>query len=302
MKTKLRRFEEPEENADRWLVSYADFITLIFAFFVMMYSVSSVQEKKLMALSQSVGTALGLTATANALPETLNAPLPQLVTRLAEPVKLVVEPINLVPMPPMIELANAPDLLQTLLKEPPSADEQQAHQEQQSLVRHKQAMSHMANQLEQKLAALISQGKIHIVQSNWGISIEINASLLFAPAEAKLSHESLDTLKAIADLLKQQDYLIRVEGHTDDKPIKTPNFPSNWELSSARATGVVRHLIGLGIASKRLSAIGYGDTRALADNAQTEGRNRNRRVQLMVFAEDNLSGSADPSLSAVVTQ
>lgn len=298
-----RHFEEPADNADRWLVSYADFITLIFAFFVMMYSVSSVQEKKLLALSQSVGNALGLTATAsaNALTESLSTPLPQLVNIAAEPLKLAVEPISLVPIPPLIEVLAQPELLQTEVIEPPSADEQQAQKEQQSLVRRKQAMSHIAQQLEQKLSALISQGKIHIVQSNWGISIEINASLLFAPAEAKLSHDSLHTLKEIADLLKQQDYLIRVEGHTDDKPIKTPNFPSNWELSSARATGVVRHLIGLGIDSRRLSAIGYGDTRALADNSQSDGRNRNRRVQLMVFAEDNGASGADPSLNSVVS-
>ena len=292
-----KTFEESNDNADRWLVSYADFITLIFAFFVMMYSVSSVQEKKLLALSQSVGTALGLTANHHTLHESMANPVPQVLTVLTEPVRVSIDPISLVPMPDLLEVMPQQELLRTPQPESPIASEQQAQQEQQSLKRQKQAMNHIARQLEEKLSTLISQGKIHIVQSNWGISIEINASLLFAPAEAQLSHESLHTLRSIADLLKQQTYLIRVEGHTDDKPINTPNFPSNWELSSARATGVVRHLIGLGIDSKRLSAIGYGDTRALADNSKTEGRIRNRRVQLMVFAEDNPENSKDPGLN-----
>ena len=301
---KRKRFEEPEDNSDRWLVSYADFITLIFAFFVMMYSVSSVQEKKLQALSQSVGLALGLNSTSNKIAEvdeSIRLPQSPHLGVVVEPVRLTIFPIDLVPIPSMIELINQPELGHTNHSEPLNAIEPHEQQEHESLLKHKQAMSHIAQQLEQKLSSQISQGKIHIAQSNWGISIEINASLLFAPAEAQLSHESLDTLKSIADLLQQQEYLIRIEGHTDDKPIKTPNFPSNWELSSARATGVVRQLIGLGIESKRLSAVGYADTRSLADNKHAEGRNRNRRVQIMIFAEEASKSGTDSSLNTTVS-
>lgn len=290
-----KQFEDTAEDADRWLVSYADFITLIFAFFVMMYSVSSVQEKKLLALSHSVGQALGLKANNHQGLEmqqtmTMSVPLPE---PLLPAEHLPINPIQLVELPEPLEVWQATALSRQSLPEPVSEQQQHSQLQQQRFLQHQQAMTQIADQLRSRFADLIAEGKIHVVQSSWGISIEVNASLLFAPADAKLSTASIQTLKSIADLLKKPGYKIRVEGHTDNKPIKTPYFPSNWELSSARATGVLRHLIDLGIEGSRLSAVGYADTRALSDNQSGEGRNRNRRVQLMVFAEDNADPTAD---------
>lgn len=276
-----KRIKDDLDNPDRWLVSYADFITLMFAFFVMLYSVSSVQEKKLFELSQSVGAALGISAATinTAEMESVDSALIEAILQHASPI--TIEPINLVAIPTLLETFDQPEIIW----EDPNQSRQ--HEQQQFLLRQQYAMNEMVQQLEQNLSSLITEGKIHIVQSNWGISIEINASLLFAPAEAKLNKESRKTLQSIADVLKNQNYSIRVEGHTDDKPIQTPMFPSNWELSSARATGVVRLLIALGIDSNRLSAIGYAQTKPLAENISNEGRIRNRRVQLMVIANEN---------------
>jgi chemotaxis protein MotB len=131
---------------------------------------------------------------------------------------------------------------------------------------------------------LVSQGKVRVTQSNWGISVEINASILFAPAEAKLNPNSVDILQSIAEVLKNDSQLIHVEGHTDDKVINTNQFPSNWELSAARAGSVIRLFIHTGIEAKRLVAIGYADNKPLAPNDSAEGRLRNRRVQLMIMA------------------
>lgn len=282
-----KKIEDEQDNPERWLVSYADFMTLMFAFFVMLYSVSSVQEKKLQELSQSVGAALGFIPLSKIQPGR-PLPDPSLIPEALNPFSpIAIDPINLVPMPAPIELLNPGTIIQH--------NNTQQDGPQNSLLRQQQAMQQMAQQLEKNLSSLIEQGKIHIVQSNWGISIEINASLLFAPAEVKLNQESRQTLQSIADVLKQQHYSIRVEGHTDDKPIQTASVPSNWELSSARATGVVRLLIALGIESNRLSAIGYAETRPLADNQTAEGRLRNRRVQMMIYADENHSANAPSS-------
>ena len=283
----MRKFHEDQsDNVDRWLVSYADFITLLLAFFIMLYGVSSLQEKKLQALSQSLGTALGMKPSLHTGDTTaLRESTPEAVLHRLPPLKI--DPIELIPMPPPLLV---PELPHTLAEQ--ALNQQQAEQ-QHSLLNQQQAMQYMVTQLEHNLAPLINSGKIHIVQSHWGISIEINASLLFAPGEAKLGMESRRTLQSIADVLQQHPYAIRVEGHTDDKPIRNPAFPSNWELSSARATGVVRWLIDLAIDSKRLSAVGYGDTHPVADNDTAEGRLRNRRVQLMILTNDNPLASID---------
>ena len=145
-------------------------------------------------------------------------------------------------------------------------------------------------QLQENLALMIEQGKIHIDKSNWGVSVIIDASILFSPANAKLNAQSQQILQSIAAILKNQTHKIRVEGYTDATPINNSLYPSNWELSSARASGVVRFLIDQGIDDNRLAAIGYAGTHPIADNNLSVGRMQNRRVQLMILANtiDNL--------------
>lgn len=292
---------EETESHDRWLLSYADFITLMFALFVVLYAMSSMQEIKFQQLSKSLGSALGntqqtlppippesiLPATAEPAP-IISEPTPAAIPTTETPVEATVTPEPLIkteetilpPEPALMTVEQAAPL--PVVEEPVLSPEDKQHQMQ--IQQERVQMTGIANELEQRLSGLVSQGKIKITQSNWGISVEINASILFAPADAKLNPNSIETLQSIAEVLKNQPQLIHVEGHTDNKAISTKQFPSNWELSAARAGSVIRLFIHTGIDAKRLAAIGYADNSPLASNDSAEGRLRNRRVQLMIMA------------------
>lgn len=221
--------KDEDDNPDRWLISYADFITLLLAFFVVMFAMSSVQEKKYDQLQQSVRQALGQPSPdETASSEELNKPVPE-------------ESTALTPEKNMLEIAK---------------------------------------HLEKELAPLISAGTVTITRSAQGVSIEINASILFPPGEANLQAESIQTLQIISSALKTHPYPIHVAGHTDNTDINSKIFPSNWELSAARASRVVRLFETNGIAKHNLLAIGFSDTQPTTSNETPEGRMKNRRVQI----------------------
>jgi chemotaxis protein MotB len=239
-----KRHVEEHENHERWLVSYADFITLLFAFFVVMYAISSVNEGKYRVLSDALGIAF--------------SGLKQQPPVVKDPIET---PRTYLPIPTQPQRAtNA------------------------AIVREKAQMTNIARDLLKAMAPLISQGKVRVTQTNRGVSVEINASVLFAPGEAKLSAQSEKALRAVAEVLAKVDNNLQVEGHTDNVPIKTPIFPSNWELSAVRASSVVRLFIDSGINEKRLIAIGHGANEPVDSNDTAEGRLRNRRVQLMILS------------------
>jgi len=242
-----RKFEEEHDNHDRWLVSYADLVTLLFAFFVVMYAISSVNEGKYRVLSNALGAAFGRGDV------TVRQPAagidPQVISGLPRP----------------------------LQRQRPANDP--------VLKREKEHMTNMARDILKALAPLISQGKVRVTQSNRGVSIEINASVLFAQGEAKLTGESSQALRAVATVLKNDTHVIQVEGHTDNVPIRNAAFPSNWELSAVRASSVVRLFIDSGVAESRLTAVGHGANQPVAPNETPDGRQRNRRVQIMILAD-----------------
>lgn len=242
-----RKFEEEHENHERWLVSYADLLTLLFAFFVVMYAISSVNEGKYRVLSNALGAAFGRGDVMVRQPATGIEPKP------------------------------IPGLPRPLLRQRSANDP--------VLKREKEHMTNMARDILKALAPLISQGKVRVTQSNRGVSIEINASVLFAQGEAKLTGESSQALRAVAAVLKNDTHVIQVEGHTDNVPIRNAVFPSNWELSAVRASSVVRLFIESGIAEERLTAVGHGANQPVAPNETPDGRQRNRRVQIMILAE-----------------
>ncbi|MCF6755182.1 OmpA family protein [Pseudomonas balearica] len=134
---------------------------------------------------------------------------------------------------------------------------------------------------EHALASDLGEG-IEVIVNEGSISFRISSELLFASAEAELAEAGLDVLDRLVPTLAGNAYRILVEGHTDNLPISTARFPSNWELSSARASSVVRYLQLNGIAATRMSATGFADTRPLADNASAAGRASNRRVELVM--------------------
>lgn len=246
-----RKRHEEHENHERWLVSYADFITLLFAFFVVMYAISSVNEGKYKVLSDSLVNAFKNVPT-SADQQANN----QLLIGAA---------------PKQIAMPTPSDSGQ---KRDPKAEEQA------------RKMQGMANNVKQSLGAFIDQGKVRVTQSKRGIAIEINDSILFDPARAELQTPSVEMLRAVADMVKGTDNLIQIEGHTDNQPIRSGLYPSNWELSSARASSVVRLFIDSGIAPQRMVVIGYGEQRPVESNDGLEGRARNRRVTLNILADN----------------
>jgi chemotaxis protein MotB len=146
-------------------------------------------------------------------------------------------------------------------------------------------MRNIAQQVMQALAPLVQNGQVRVTQSARGIAVEINASMLFKSAQASLEPDSKRALVAVAQVLGGADNAVEVEGHTDRDPISTPQFPSNWELSGARASSVVRLFVESGVAPQRLVAVGYADTRAVDSNETVEGRTRNRRVTVLIRPE-----------------
>jgi chemotaxis protein MotB len=145
-----------------------------------------------------------------------------------------------------------------------------------------QRMRNMADEIRRVLSPLTQAGQVNVTEGAFGVSVEINASLLFAPGDSALGREAVTALDAVAQVLAPAPFPITVEGHTDNIPINTFRFPSNWELSAVRASTVARLFIDNGVAPDRLTAAGYADQRPVADNASEEGRSRNRRVTVLI--------------------
>ena len=238
-----RKGEEEHENHERWLVSYADFITLLFAFFVVMYSLSSLNEGKYRIMSDSVVNAFRNIATNSDGPRIISSPIP------------AIRPST----PP-----------------PPSEAAEEARRSRAERVKN------MAEEIRKVLAPLVADGQVRVTEGAFGITVEINASVLFAPGEASLGQDAKRALRAVAEVVAGSEFPITVEGHTDITPIATAMFPSNWELSAVRASSVVRLFVEGGVRPSRLTAAGYGDQRPVADNASAEGRARNRRVTILI--------------------
>lgn len=240
-----RKFDDEPENHERWLISYADFITLLFAFFVVMYAISAVNIGKYKVFSDALGNAFGGQGAAT-------------------PVNTQVQNLPI----PNPGLKRRTELLR----------------------KEKEQMTKLAQDLLSTMAPLVKEGKVRVTQNSRGVSVEINASVLFDPGEARLMPESVEALRAVASLLAADSHDVQVEGHTDNQPIGNPRFPSNWELSAVRASSVVRLFIDAGVAPGRLTAVGFSANQPVADNATAEGRARNRRVAVTI-----LSGIPDPA-------
>ncbi|MBL0011400.1 MAG: flagellar motor protein MotD [Nitrosomonas sp.] len=251
LKKRKQKNDEHVDNHERWLVSYADFITLLFAFFIVMYAVSSVNEGKYRVLSSSLVSAFKNDNLSNHTP----------------PQSTEFSPIS-------VQKSNQTDSIKQI-------------DNLGSLKKKKQEkMKSMAKNILHALEPLVKDGQVRVTQSSLGITVEINASVLFSPGQAKLANNSSLTLQAVAHVIKGHEHEIHVEGHTDNLPIQTENFPSNWELSSARASSVIRLFIENGVEAHRLTAIGYGENRPIETNETPDGRKRNRRVTVMILSTD----------------
>ena len=251
----MARKKAPEEhdNVERWLVSYADFITLLFAFFVVMYAISSVNEGKYRVMSDSLINAFKDPQSTDKLIQ-MQTRNPEIMTGTGQPIG------KSVPQPR--QTADGPERAKAA-----------------------ESMKRVAKNVLQAMQPLIRDGQVRVTQSPRGVTVEINASVLFTSGEAVLQPQSTEALAAVAEVLTQVDNPIQVEGHTDNIPINSPSFPSNWELSSSRAGSVVRLFNERGVPAARMVAIGYADNRPVDTNATLDGRGRNRRVNVLILNE-----------------
>ncbi|MFI8479392.1 flagellar motor protein MotD [Pseudomonas sp. NPDC078700] len=234
-----RRHQEEHENHERWLVSYADFITLLFAFFVVMYSISSVNEGKYKVLSET------LTGVFNQ-PDRSIKPIPigDERPRTTEPDRSMVDE----------DVTQAPE----------------------------DSLQSISSSISQAFGDLIASDQLKVRGNELWIEIELSSSLLFSSGDALPSDAAFEIVEKVAKILAPYGNPVHVEGFTDNQPIHTAQFPSNWELSAARAASIVRMLAIDGVNPSRMASVGYGEFQPVADNATTEGRARNRRVVLVI--------------------
>jgi chemotaxis protein MotB len=269
-----KKRHEEHENLERWLVSYADFITLLFAFFVVMYSISAINEGKFRVLSESLVSAF------------------RADTRSMEPVQFG-DPLRSV-NPQLLALRQMPTRAGDANPAPavtlpnPTA----------AAARAAEALKEMSAEIEKALAPLIEQDVVKVRRSRLWMEVEINTSILFASGSARLSPGAVTTLGELAGILARHPNTIHVEGFTDNRPINTAVYPSNWELSAARAAAVVQLFAQNGVDPQRLAAVGYGEFHPVGDNDTPEGRNANRRVVLVIMAGSGARRPFQPAAEA----
>jgi chemotaxis protein MotB len=236
------------DNVDRWLVSYADFITLLFAFFVVMYAISSINEGKYRVLSDT-------------LLEAFKTP-----PKAAQPIQLGDEPRAMEPELP------SEGIPKPIRVQPPRVDQQRQ-------------MRGIAQRIEQQLKPLVDKDLIRINADKLWVEVDMNTSILFSSGSATLEPVADGPLKKLAGVLRDIPNQVEVEGHTDNVPISNEQFPSNWELSAARAASVVHLFTNEGVKPQRLAAIGYGQYRPVDSNDTPAGRRQNRRVRVVILAD-----------------
>lgn len=262
-----KRQEEPE-NHERWLVSYADFITLLFAFFVVMYALSSVNEGKYRVLSDSLDAAF-------------RGP-----TRSVEPIQvgeIYRSSVDSTTDPNSVQRVIDVDFITESLK-------RQQHYE--KVMKQTRLI---ANEMQDALQSLIDQELVSVQNHGLWIAVEMKTSILFASGSVILAKAASTVLQKIAQVIKRHPNQIQVEGFTDNVPIHTLSFPSNWELSSNRAATVVRLLSQFGVQPSRMVAMGYSEYRPKVKNTTVQGRRTNRRVVVTILADIGKGSSFLPA-------
>jgi len=246
--------EEPEESGDGegWIVTFSDLMSLLLTFFILLFSMSTIQKEKFKELAKSLQSALGVEQ------------VPEAGTR--EGLEMLQS--SQAPQP------NAVDDLGSMVQK----EMQDIKSEVQEFV------------LKNKLG-----GKVKVQIGQKGAVITISDVVLFPAGAADFTQASRRLLPKITALLKQFPYNIKVEGHTDNTPIHTREFPSNWELSTARAAKLVRFFIANGIPPERLSAEGFAQYRPIASNRTRAGRAANRRVEI-VYTRESITAAMKKKL------
>jgi len=285
-----RRKHEEHINHEAWAIPYGDLMTLLLAFFVVMYSMSSLNEGKYRILSDVLNAEfrgpprsaepiqLGEKQHGNSKQESVldDKALRQATNGefdgAASVEKQTPNPAQAAPTPKE-------------LKPPPTTPAE-------DVAGNAQELNQVADDVERAMHSLINEKLVAVRRHGLWIEVEIQTDILFPSGVAALSPFAASVLAPLADSLKSFPNPMRVEGHTDNVPIgkrdASSNWPSNWELSAARAASVVHLFSNRGIAPTRLTVIGLGEFRPIKSNATAEGRSANRRVVLVILGSDGL--------------
>ena len=242
-------FESDEADGNRWMVSYADFMTLLMAFFVVMYSLSQVSDDHFRVLSESFDKAFN-------------------ASKIQEPLVDDGVPQNSFSQSPIDLEGNA------LLDNPGQIDDQPPDN-----------FMPLQEVDQQKFEADKAEAPADEEYDEKWIQISLPSEVLFAPAEARLGDGADALIEEVAEKLAGNDFVARIEGYTDNQPIESSTYASNWELSAARAVAVVKKLTDFGIDPGRLSAVGHGEYQPIATNRTPEGRAQNRRILVSISTE-----------------
>lgn len=244
MTSRKRRRREDHSDAHRWVVSYADFITLLFAFFVVMYAISSVNNTKYKSLSEGMNSAFNKKDQNKAAVSTAN-------------------------------IKDGPAVRAT-----------------------KGTFRDGLDDLNKSLSDMVD-GNYQINRQEGWVELDINSGALFGAGNAEIKPEALIKLMRLAGKLKAMPYPVVIEGYTDNVPISTPQYPSNWELSAARAASIGRVLNTFGISTDRIIVTGYGDQFPLTDNLTAGARSQNRRVNIVIAKDRQVARILNPGLTQI---
>lgn len=257
MKRKRKHHHEEEhDGGERWLVSYADFITLLFAFFVVMYATSTKNTEKEKKFEDSIRQNMSLGAGPGAGAGSGSA-------QSAAPSANIAQQEGMAPSGQM--------------------------QQQSRLANNADVQEKMESEITEKMTGEEKKLVTSVRHDLFGVRMSLAASTVFPTASAKIKREALPALDKVAQIMKKSSFKMLVEGHTDDQPLAPGSgFDSNWELASARATQVVRYLTKVrGISPDRLAAVSYADQRPLTPNVDEESRAKNRRIEILFITGDS---------------
>ena len=264
-----KKKHEEHVNAEAWAIPYGDLVTLLFALFTVMYAMSSVNEGKFRVLSDSMIAAF------NGAPKSMR---PVNIGE-KEPGKGGEKPMEGITPTALIKIDQKTTSDGQLTPRDPTKTEPLSSTDLPG------ALIRMQRQVQDAMQSLIDAKLVTVRRENMWLEIEINADILFPSGAGEFAPAAEVVLDKLADVLKPFPNPIRVEGHTDDRPIKTAAFPSNWELSAARAASVVHQFMRQGIDPLRLEIVGFGEFHPRQTNATMEGRNSNRRVVVLVLEQ-----------------
>ena len=280
-----KKKHEEHQNHEAWAIPYGDLVTLLFALFTVMYAMSSVNEGKYRVLSDS------LVAAFRGSPKTdqpiqmekdsagkggdrhLSGMRPTVLMKLRDP---------------------KPEKSGGFIGEKGAGSDEPLLKGTRGPDATGHALYQMADEVKAALQSLIDKNLVHIRQTATSLEIEIKTDILFPSGVAKVQASAEPVLETVAAILKPFPNPIRVEGHTDNRPIATAAFPSNWELSAARAANVVELFGRAGVDPLRMQVLGLGEFRPAASNDSVDGRNSNRRVVVVVLEHPPVDGQEDP--------